>query len=94
MKIELITVCYIMTSLLGYFGGKRGSIVKKSFEDSRLHIVFIMVIFIIISREFHTLQCFSNCLKKNTSVSQFLLFCVIKKSFFVEKLLNQLGKCL
>ena len=75
---------------------ERGSVVKKSFEDSRLHIVFIMVIFIVISQAFHTLQCFSNCLEKEHLFHEVSLFCVIKKNLSsVEKLFkNQLGKCL
>ena len=75
---------------------ERGSVVKESFEDSRLHIVFIMVIFIIISQEFHTLQCFSNCLEKEHLFHEVSLFCVIKKNLSsVEKLFkSQLGKCL
>ena len=75
---------------------ERGSVVKKSFEDSRLHIVFIMVIFIVISQAFHTLQCFSNSLEKEHLFHEVSLFCVIKKNLSsVEKLFkNQLGKCL
>lgn len=75
---------------------ERGSVVKKSFEDSRLHIVFIMVIFIVISQAFHTLQCFSNCLEKEHLFHEVSLFCVIKKNLSsVEKFFkNQLGKCL
>ena len=71
-------MCYIMTSLLGYFGGKRFCS-KKKVLNSRLHIVFIMVIFIVISQAFHTLQCFSNCLEKEHLFHEVSLFCVIKK---------------